>query len=188
MRIIAGEKKGFPLVAPKGELTRPTLGRVRESVFGMLGGQIIDSTVLDLFAGGGSLGWESLSRGATQCIFVENNAAAIRSLHQNRTRLSYGSAEAPIINQDVFRFLREAAPPQPYDVVFADPPYHRDMADKLLQAIDTNELFLCSTLVLQYGKRDEISYKPSRFSSTALRSYGETTVQFFASIPGDALG
>src|SRR3954465_9875133 len=86
MRIIAGQWRGRPLVAPKGDATRPTADRTRETLFSMLVsrlGSFEGLSVADLFAGSGALGLEALSRGAASCIFVEQDAPAIRSLRQN---------------------------------------------------------------------------------------------------------
>ena len=86
MRIIAGEWRGRPIKAPKGETTRPTADRTRETLFSMLHsrlGSFEELLVADLFAGSGALGLEALSRGAEQAIFVEQDAAALRALREN---------------------------------------------------------------------------------------------------------
>ncbi len=86
MRIIAGEWRGRKLVAPKGEATRPTGDRTRETLFSMLAsrlGSFADLTVLDLFAGSGALGLEALSRGAAHCVFVERDGTALDAVRAN---------------------------------------------------------------------------------------------------------
>ncbi|MFZ5794795.1 MAG: RsmD family RNA methyltransferase, partial [Pseudomonadota bacterium] len=90
MRIIAGKWRGRPIVAPKGDATRPTADRVREALFSMLAsrlGSFEDLAVADLFAGSGALGLEALSRGAASCIFVEQDKAALDALRTNITKL-----------------------------------------------------------------------------------------------------
>ncbi|MCR9180947.1 MAG: RsmD family RNA methyltransferase, partial [Erythrobacteraceae bacterium] len=93
MRIVAGEWRGRKLVAPKGEATRPTADRMRETLFSMLTsrlGSFEELTVADLFAGSGALGLEALSRGAGSCLFVEQDRAAIDAIRTNITALGAG--------------------------------------------------------------------------------------------------
>ena len=90
MRIISGQWRSRPLIAPKGDTTRPTADRTRETLFSMLTsrlGSFDDLAILDLFAGSGALGLEALSRGAATCTFVEHDAAALKALENNIEKL-----------------------------------------------------------------------------------------------------
>lgn len=121
MRIIAGEWRGRPLVAPDGMATRPTADRVRETLFSMLTsrlGEFTDLRVADLFAGSGALGFEALSRGAAHCTFVERESAAIAAIRANAARLGAESRIATV-TADAMRLPRGG----PFDLIFADPPY-----------------------------------------------------------------
>ena len=122
MRIIAGQWRGRPLQAPKGDATRPTADRTRETLFSMLVsrlGSFEGLAVADLFAGSGALGLEALSRGAASCIFVEQDPAAIRSLRANIANLRAQS------QCDVRAASVMALGPakQPLDLILLDPPY-----------------------------------------------------------------
>lgn len=120
MRIIAGAWRGRPLVAPKGDATRPTADRVREALFSMLAsrlGSFEDLTVADLFAGSGALGLEALSRGAASCIFVEQDKPALDALRTNIAKLS---AKADVRAQSVMALGHATAP---LDIILMDPPY-----------------------------------------------------------------
>lgn len=120
MRIIAGEWRGRPLVAPKGDATRPTADRVREALFSMLAsrvGSFEDLAAADLFAGSGALGLEALSRGAASCIFVEQDKPALDALRANIAGLA---AKADVRAQSVLA-LGHAA--RPLDLILMDPPY-----------------------------------------------------------------
>lgn len=122
MRIIAGEWRGRPLVAPKGTDTRPTADRTREALFSMLVsrlGSFEGLRVLDLFAGSGALGLEALSRGAAHCTFVEQDSAALDALRTNITKLGAGS-RTDIRAQSVTAL---GPAPAPFDVLLIDPPY-----------------------------------------------------------------
>lgn len=120
MRIIAGTDRGRPLVAPKGDATRPTADRVREALFSMLlsrVGSFEGLAVADLFAGSGALGLEALSRGAATCIFVEQDRAALDALKANGAKLG---RKLDIRAQSV---LALGPAPAPLDVILMDPPY-----------------------------------------------------------------
>jgi 16S rRNA (guanine966-N2)-methyltransferase len=122
MRVIAGEWRGRRLVAPKGEATRPTADRTRETLFSMLTsrlGTFEELRVADLFAGSGALGLEALSRGAASCLFVENDRAALDAIRANIAAL--GAQGRSRVEAGSVMSLRAA--PQPLDLVLLDPPY-----------------------------------------------------------------
>lgn len=123
LRIIAGEWRGRKLVAPVGDTTRPTADRTRETLFSMLVSRIgafEGLAVADLFAGSGALGLEALSRGAASCIFVEQDAAALRSLRSNIANLR----AAPQCDVRASSVLTLGPAKAPLDLVLLDPPYH----------------------------------------------------------------
>lgn len=122
MRIIAGEWRGRKLGAPVGDATRPTADRTRETLFSMLVSRIgtfEGLAVADLFAGSGALGLEALSRGAATCLFVEQDAAAIRSLRANIAALR--ATERCEVRAGSVLALGPAK--TPLDLVLLDPPY-----------------------------------------------------------------
>ena len=122
MRIIAGEWRGRNLVAPQGDTTRPTADRTRETLFSMLASRIGDFeglAVADLFAGSGALGLEALSRGAASCIFVEQDAAALRALRSNIANLR-AQSQCDVRASSVLALGPAKAP---LDLVLLDPPY-----------------------------------------------------------------
>ncbi|MEG3086483.1 16S rRNA (guanine(966)-N(2))-methyltransferase RsmD [Sphingomonas sp. PB4P5] len=120
MRIISGQWRGRQIVAPKGDATRPTADRTRETLFSMLTsrlGSFQDLAVADLFAGSGALGIEALSRGAASCVFVEQDKPALDALRANLAKLG---ATADVRAQSVLALAHVA---QPIDVILMDPPY-----------------------------------------------------------------
>lgn len=121
MRIIAGQWRGRRLVAPKGDATRPTADRTRETLFSMLAsrlGTFEGLAVLDLFAGSGALGLEALSRGAAEALIVEQDPRAVEAARANIAALN---AEGAAVKSGNVLSLGPAA--KGYDIVFADPPY-----------------------------------------------------------------
>ncbi len=123
MRVIAGSAKGRRLRAPSGTDTRPMMDRVKEALFSMLGARVMDARVLDLYAGSGSLGIESLSRGARSATFVERGSSALKALNFN---LGAAGLTGRVVASDVGGFLRGAE--EQFDLVFVDPPYRLSLA------------------------------------------------------------
>ena len=122
LRIIAGQWRGRKLVAPTGDATRPTADRTRETLFSMLVSRIgafEGLTVADLFAGSGALGLEALSRGAASCLFVEQDAAALRALRGNIANL-HAQPETDVRAGSVLALGPAKAP---LDLILLDPPY-----------------------------------------------------------------
>lgn len=121
MRIVAGLRKGHRIAAPKGTATRPTGDRVREAVFSIVG-SVQGASVLDLYAGSGSMGLEALSRGAASCVFVERDREAARVIQANLEKLRLTGAT--VVTGNVAATLRsERERGRRYDLVLVDPPY-----------------------------------------------------------------
>ncbi|MBO9379041.1 16S rRNA (guanine(966)-N(2))-methyltransferase RsmD [Sphingomonas histidinilytica] len=130
MRIIAGQWRGRPLIAPQGQATRPTADRTREALFSMLAsrlGSFEGLAVADVCAGTGALGLEALSRGAARCTFVERDRAAVEALRANIAKLG-AAAEVRAIAAESFAGGA-------YDLVLIDPPYGTGLGQKILPAI-----------------------------------------------------
>jgi 16S rRNA (guanine966-N2)-methyltransferase len=120
MRIVAGRFKGHQIRSPR-RTTRPTLDRVREAVFSMLG-PLDELSVLDLYAGSGALGIEALSRGAASATFVDSDAAAVRAIRENLERTDAEGTR--VVRADALGFLRNAERQgERWDLAFCDPPY-----------------------------------------------------------------
>ena len=123
MRVIAGQWRGRPIVAPKGDATRPTADRMREALFSMLAsrvGSFEGLAVADLFAGSGALGIEALSRGAAFCLFVEQDRVAVDALKANLAKLE---VRAPVADVRATSVMALGPAPAPLDILLMDPPY-----------------------------------------------------------------
>jgi 16S rRNA (guanine966-N2)-methyltransferase len=121
VRIIAGEKRGAKIAAPKGHDTRPTADRVREAAFNLIG-PVDGASVLDLFAGSGAYGLEALSRGAASAVFAESDSAACAAIRRNLEKLRLTGAT--VLCRDAIQALsEEAGTGRRYDLVLVDPPY-----------------------------------------------------------------
>lgn len=133
IRIIGGSLRGSVLSVPEHAGLRPTPGRVRETLFNWLQPHIDGARCLDVFAGSGALGIEALSRGAATACFVENDAGLARGLRENLERLR--QADTQVCHADALDFL-ERAPPHPFDVVFLDPPFTRNLWTRVAEALE----------------------------------------------------
>jgi len=134
MRIIAGQWRGRKLTAPKGESTRPTADRMRETLFSMLTSRLGDFEglqVADLFAGSGALGLEAVSRGAATCLFVEQDRDALDAIRANIAAI--GARDQARVEAGSVTQLRAAA--QPLDLILVDPPYHSGAGEVALDRL-----------------------------------------------------
>ena len=163
-------------------LTRPTTDKVRQAIFSMLGEHVPDARVLDLFAGSGAMGLEALSRGASSALFVDEQRAACDVIKANltRTKLSGGQIRAA----DVLRLLPELERQQPagFDIVFADPPYKHERADRnwAQDLLDSEALPKAmsseASFILETSKSTLLNIPPERWELVRERDYGDTRV------------
>lgn len=169
MRIIAGRWKGRRIEAPVGDLVRPTGDRVREAWMSIVHPLLPDARVLDLCAGSGALGLESLSRGAAQCDFVEQSPKVLKVLEANIAALG-GHPGAAVHRDEVLRFA-ERLPAGAYDVAFADPPYASDVAQRLA------DLWLAVPFAAVFAVEHSSAVSLPAIGET--RRYGTTALTFF---------
>ena len=174
MRIIAGQWRGRKLVAPAGDTTRPTADRTRETLFSMLLsrlGTFDGLTVGDFFAGSGALGLEALSRGAANCVFVEQDAAALRALRANIAALR-GHGECDVHATSVMA-LGPAR--NPLDLLLLDPPYGTNAGLVALEKISRlGWIGPTSWIALETGQGDKDL--PKKFALEATRVVGRSRI------------
>ena len=133
IEIQGGEKRGFKLKAPRG--IRPTQSLVKRSLFDRLGSWIVGRRMLELFAGSGAVGFEALSRGASEVVFVDRSRNAVLSIMENARKLGYGD-RAKAVRREAFKFLRELRERgDKFDFVFADPPYDLQLSPEFFDLV-----------------------------------------------------
>ncbi len=181
MRIIAGEKKGFILKAPRGLATRPTLGHIRESLFNILRHEVPGAIVVDLYAGAGTLGLEALSQGAKECYFVERSPQALEALRHNIAKVGY-EEKSKVIKASVERWLemqKTTGWPR-FSLAFSDPPYDSGAGLQSLDLIAHHlPLELSATVVIQASPREELPETSGRLRRYRTQRYGETVLHFY---------
>ena len=187
MRIIAGEFRGRTIKAPKGDGTRPTTDRVRESLMSAVNsarGGFEDAVVLDAFAGSGALGLEALSRGASCARFFERDGAAVRVLEGNVRALGLDARRARVSRGDVLKDPPVHSRP-PFDLVFLDPPYALAAQDALglAAALGRGGALAADALVAyEHGAATSDEADAAAACGLALASrkkYGDTVVDLF---------
>ena len=152
MRVISGTARGTKLNSIESLSTRHTLYRVKEPLFSIIQAYIQDANVLDLFAGSGALGIESLSRGAKHCIFCDKSPASIKMLKQNlqKTRLEEKST---VFIEDYKKCLKNLN--SKYDIIFIDPPYKLDIAVDSIKLILEYNLFAKDGIIILETDEEE---------------------------------
>ena len=182
MRVISGSAKGIQLQAVPGSGTRPISDRVKEAVFNILGDSIVESRVLDLFAGTGSVGIEALSRGAEQAVFVEKHPKAITTIRANLRRTAL-EAEARVVRADVFKFL--ASTPQPFDLIYIAPPQYQGLWSKTVLALDAvpEWLYPRGLAVVQIFPKELEPLSLANLRLSEKRKYGSTLLCFYEPRP-----
>jgi len=178
MRVIAGTAKGKTLKSPP-ESTRPITDRVKENLFNILGTDVIDANVLDLFAGAGSVGIEALSRGAKHATFVEFNEGALKTIRDNLTGTKLMS-RARVVQENVYRFLKKP-PAVPFDLIYVAPPQYREMWKETLKLLDARPQWLSDegTLVVQIHPVEFEELELQSFQLDDERKYGSTLLCFY---------
>lgn len=152
IRIIGGEHRSRQLPVLNHDGLRPTLDRVKETLFNWLGQDLTSKTCLDLFAGSGSLGFEAISRNAKQVVMVEQNNQVTKQLEQNKLLLKADNLQ--IINGDGLKFLQTSQ--LKFDVIFLDPPYNSVLLEKSLAQIE-NVLAEGGVIYAEYQQECDLS-------------------------------
>jgi len=180
MRVIAGTMKGRRLVAPRGDVTRPTADQVRIALMDTLMPWLSGARFLDLFAGAGSVGVEALSRGAAHATFVERDPRAFQALRANVEALTLEDVTR-CLRLDVDRALaRLAAEGQRFGIVFLDPPYEPDLVAVTVASLAEGALLAPEGLVIaqHFTKRPPVE-RIGPLGTFRTRRFGETTLTFF---------
>ncbi len=187
VRIIAGELGGRRIGVPRGVELRPTYDRVRESLFATIEDRLAGARVLDLFAGTGSLGLESVSRGAALAVFVERDARTVGHLKRTITEFAVGD-RCRVVRSDAVRFV---SPPhrgrEPFDIVFADPPYDTDQARRVHEVLDRwNGIAAGGLVVIEHRADDRLPERGARLRLRTVKRYGTIEVELHDVIdPGE---
>jgi len=180
MRIVGGTFRGRRLAAPHSDAIRPTTDRARESLFNVLEhaypGSIEGARVLDLFSGSGALGIEALSRGAAFCLFVEEAAAARALVRENIENLGL-QGRTRIFRRDATH-LGPVGTMQPFNLVFADPPYGRGLGERAIASALAGGWLTQDALIVVEESAATPFQPPEGIVQHDLRTYSSSTLAF----------
>ncbi len=179
MRVISGYLKGRVIKGYNIEGTRPTMDRVKESVFSMINNNIQDSIILDLFCGSGSLGIEAISNNAKYIYFVDNNKIILNILKDNLINLNILD-KAKIINKDYLLSLKYFKDNNiKFDIIFLDPPYKNMNIENILKYIDEYKLLNLNGIVVCEYSYDKLEKKYGNLSLIKNKKYGSTYINIY---------
>lgn len=179
MRIISGKARGTKLYTLEGVNTRPTLDRVKESLFNIIQNDLRDATILDLFSGSGALAIESLSRGAKKAILCDNNYNAINIIKKNIEKC-HVIEDTEIIYKDYKKCLSGLN--QKVDIIFIDPPYEKNIAVEAIRIIIEQEILNDDGLIILETDDEQREIKQlesiNNINIQDLRRYGRIKLLF----------
>ncbi len=182
MRIIAGSRKGIRLTAFKSNAIRPTSDQNKEVMFNVLAGFMCGSHVLDLYAGTGNLGIEALSRGAAKAIFIDNAFKSVKIISENLLKTNFVN-KADVFKMSTSRAIKRfSASRTKFDIIFADPPYYKDLAASTLREVEKQQIIKDKGwLILEHEAKtaNRLSPDNGRFFLKSQKKQGDTLVSFF---------
>ena len=179
MKVISGTLKGRNYEGYNLEGTRPTMDRVKESMFAMIQDYLKESIVLDLFAGSGGLGIEAISNGANLCYFIDNNGEVIKVLNRNITNLKIKD-KSKILQSDWKKFLNESANKKlKFDLIFVDPPYDYDVYEKILDKVSSLNLLNDDGLIILEHANLKLKDKYNNLTLYKQKKYGNKSVNIY---------
>lgn len=193
MRIIAGKFRGRNLKSPPSLEVRPTSDRLRETLFNIIAPRIEDARFLDLCAGSGAVGIEALSRGSRYVTFVDRSKGMCDLIKANLALCRVEKVSNEVVNSEALPYLRRATrqlshpaggratQPEPWDIVFFDPPYDSDYLP-ILKAFGTPESLLLSEqglLIVEHHHKNELPETVSKLHRTRILKQGDSSLSFY---------
>lgn len=175
IRIIAGKHRGRKLPVLAADGLRPTTDRVKETVFNWLMPYMADSRCLDCFAGAGSLGFEAYSRGAEQVTMIELNKSAATQLMANAQTLKAQSIQ--VTQSDALAFLNGT--PQPFDIIFIDPPFRQGLAEKVIQRVSKGWLSEDAMVYVETESENALPDIPENWHLLKEKKAGQVVYRLF---------
>lgn len=179
MHIIAGQRRGAQLFAPKGMDTRPTQAKVKESLFNIVQAYVCDACVLDLFAGSGSLALEALSRGAEWAVMVDQDREAAQCIRRNVEKLRFEQC-AQLLRCDWRQAVSQLSTSgKKFDLVFLDPPYRMTELNECCAALADAHLLAQNAMLVLEHRTDAAVLPDERFELFKERTYADTQIHFY---------
>lgn len=179
MKVISGLLKGRNIEGYNIDGTRPTMDRVKESLFAMIQNHLKNSTVLDLFAGSGQLGIEAISNGASLCYFIDNNKEVINILNKNINNLNI-KKQSKVILSDWKKSLNEFSNQNiKFDIIFVDPPYDYEVYEKILEKVSSLNLLNENGIIILEHANLKLKETYNNLTLYKTKKYGSKSVNIY---------
>lgn len=169
MRIIAGTARSLPLKTIEGKDTRPTTDKIKETLFNVLQGDVPGSTFLDLFAGSGQIGLEAISRGAKECVFVENAKKAAACIEDNINFTKF-TEQSRLLTTDAVSAINRLEGSYKFDIIFMDPPYNMDLEKDVMYQLSNSSIIDEDTIIIieasldtEFDYLEDYGFEPYKF-------------------------
>lgn len=179
MRVIAGQARRTALAAPKGQSTRPTADRIKESLFNIIASYVPDARFLDLFCGSGAIGIEALSRGASGAVFVDISQDAVGVTRANLARVRFEERALVLQMCAVEAISRLGREGRSFDVIFMDPPYGKGLLGPVFDVLEESPILAAGGIVVAEIAADEPLPVAESLGRYDERVYGSTRLVFF---------
>ena len=147
MRVIAGKARSLKLKTIEGLDTRPTTDRIKETLFNMINADLYGCVFLDLFSGSGAIAIEALSRDASSAVLVENSRKACECIREN-LKFTHLDENATVMECDCLTAISRLKGKGVFDIVFMDPPYNKELEQKVLYALKESDIIDCYTKII----------------------------------------
>jgi len=180
MRIIAGKAKGRSVKAKNRFATRPTLSRVKASLFDMLGDKVRGTSWLDLYSGTGNIGLEALSRGAKRVVFVETNLTQVKIIKQNILALNFSKEDTCILKKDVLKAIEILSKKEEFDIIYLAPPFLKNFCLPSLFALEKSKILKRDGIIgLEHHKKEILPEVIETLKLIKQKRYGDITISCY---------
>lgn len=181
MRIIAGKAKNKKIMSQKGTMVRPTLARIKESLFEILKPYIEDSIFLDLFSGTGSIALEALSRGAKRAVMIEKNKEALRIIIKNVESMNFSEQCRAYKNDSIRAIEILANKAEKFDIIFLDPPYKEELCTEVIKKISKEGILKDGGIIVaEHHINEKLGETIGDFNKIDERAYSGKIMSFYS--------
>lgn len=179
MKVISGSLKGRTIKGYNIDGTRPTMDRVKESLFASINGYIKNSIVLDLFSGSGNLGIEAISNGSRECYFVDNNKNCIRVINDNINNFGIRD-KCIVLNKDYRQALKYFRDNNiKFDLILVDPPYDYEIIEKVMNLIDEYQILNNDGIIVLEYRIDKLDNVSDNYTLLKFKKYGDKYISVY---------
>lgn len=181
MRIVAGTHKGRAVKSRKGNSTRPTLERVKESLFSIINPYVEGSSFLDLYSGTGNIAFEALSRGAKRAVMIEKDPEALKIIIENVNSLGFEDISRAYKNDTIRAIEILGKKREKFDIIFMDPPYKDEVCTETIKNIEKSGILAEGGIIIaEHHIAEKLHEKIGIYKKIDERDYSIKTISFYS--------